>query len=100
MKAITVHKSRFFTGMSVVMAVTCGGWMTTGTAGATRIAGEHVAHTVASRGSTSLTANAKSATTVLEPGTIVNDRFVKTFKLSNGALTLAPFQGSAPGLSS
>ena len=37
---------------------------------------------------------------MLEPGTIVKDRFVKSFKLSNGALTLAPFKGVTPSLSS
>lgn len=42
---------------------------------------------------------AKSATTVLEPGTIVAHRFVKSFNLSHDALTLAPFRGVTPHLS-
>ena len=42
---------------------------------------------------------AKSATTVLEPGTIVAHRFVKSFNLSDGALTLTPFRGVTPHLS-
>jgi hypothetical protein len=100
MDAFTVHKCRIFVRMSVVMAVTCGALMLSGTAGAANVAGERVAHTTTSRGASSVTAHAQSATTVLEPGTIVNSRFVKTFKLSNGALTLAPYQGTTPGLSS
>lgn len=42
---------------------------------------------------------AKSATTVLQPGTIVGHRFVKTFILSDGALTLTPWSGTTPHLS-
>jgi hypothetical protein len=45
------------------------------------------------------TAHVKSATTVLEPGTIVAHRFVKSFNLSDGALTLTPFRGVTPHLS-
>src|SRR5665213_1939699 len=45
------------------------------------------------------TVRAKSATTVLEPGTIVAHRFVKSFNLSDGALTLTPFRGVTPHLS-
>lgn len=46
-----------------------------------------------------VTARAKVATTVLKPGTIVAHRFVKSFNLSDGALTLTPFQGVTPHLS-
>jgi hypothetical protein len=42
---------------------------------------------------------AKSPTTKLSPGTIVAHRFVKSFILSHGALTLAPFRGATPHLS-
>ena len=42
--------------------------------------------------------HAKNVTTVLEPGTIVGHRFVKSFNLSNGALTLTPFRGVTPHL--
>jgi hypothetical protein len=45
------------------------------------------------------TVRARSATTVLKPGTIVGYRFVKSFNLSNGALTLTPFRGVTPHLS-
>ena len=45
------------------------------------------------------TAYAKSVTTVLEPGTIVSHRFVKTLSLSHSALVLTPFQGVTPHLS-
>ena len=44
-------------------------------------------------------AQAKSPTTVLEPGTIVGHRFDKSFSLSHGALTLNPYQGITPHLS-
>lgn len=44
-------------------------------------------------------AHAKNATTVLAPDTIVAHRFVKSFNLSNGALTLTPFSGTTPHLS-
>ncbi len=88
--------------MSVVVTVTLGGWLLADTAGAARTAGQGGAPTLSnsrSGGSPSLTARAKSVTTVLEPGTIVKERFVKTFKLSHGALTLAPFNGVTPTLS-
>jgi hypothetical protein len=45
------------------------------------------------------TVRAKSSTTVLEPGTIVGHRFVKSFSLSHGALALTPFRGVTPHLS-
>jgi hypothetical protein len=45
------------------------------------------------------TLHAKSPTTVLQPGTVVAHRFVKTFMLSAGAVTLSPFQGVTPHLS-
>jgi hypothetical protein len=44
-------------------------------------------------------AHAKSATTELTSGTIVGHRFVKSFSLSHGALTLTPFRGATPHLS-
>jgi hypothetical protein len=45
------------------------------------------------------TTSAKISTTVLQPGTIVGHRFVKSFNLSHGALILTPFRGVAPALS-
>ena len=103
MKVTTVHKTRIAVGISVVVALTLGGWLLSATAGAAKTAAPRVAYaTGAMSGSdraSKLTAHAKSATTVLEPGTILNDRFVKSFKLSNGALTLAPFRGVTPSLS-
>jgi hypothetical protein len=45
------------------------------------------------------TVRAKRSTTALKPGTIVAHRFVKSFNLSDGALTLTPFQGVTPHLS-
>jgi hypothetical protein len=103
MKEITVRKSAIAVGISVVVALTFGGWLLTATAGAAKTAAPRVAHaTVVISGSdrvSKLTAHAKNATTRLEPGTIVKDRFVKSFKLSNGALTLAPFRGVTPSLS-
>jgi hypothetical protein len=44
-------------------------------------------------------AHAQSATTVLNAGTIVGHRFVKSFELSDGALALTPFSGATPHLS-
>jgi hypothetical protein len=101
-EAVTVGKIRIAVGLSVVATVTLGGWLLAGTAGAARTAGQRDAPAVSnsrSGGSPSLTARAKSFTTVLEPGTIVKERFVRTFKLSHGALTLAPFSGVTPTLS-
>ena len=92
MKVTTVHKTRIAVGISVVVALTLGGWLLSATAGAAKTAAPRVAYaTGAMSGSdraSKLTAQAQNATTVLEPGTILNDRFVKSFKLSNGALTL------------
>src|ERR1700691_2074344 len=102
MEATTVGKIRIAVGMSVIVTVTLGGWLLAGTAGAARTAGQRVAPTVSNSrpgGSPSLSARAKSVTTVLEPGTIEKERFVKTFTLSHGALTLAPFRGVTPALS-
>jgi hypothetical protein len=42
----------------------------------------------------------KGETTVLAPGTIENHRFLKSFTLSHGALTLDPFYGPTPVLTS
>jgi hypothetical protein len=41
----------------------------------------------------------KVPSTKLKPGTIVAHRFVKSFELSHGALTLTAFQGNTPHLS-
>jgi hypothetical protein len=46
------------------------------------------------------TSLAKNFVTVLKPGTIVANRFVKDFNLSDGALALRPFHGVAPKISS
>jgi hypothetical protein len=46
------------------------------------------------------TAHANDAVTVLKPGTIEAKRFVKSFNLSGGALTLTPFRGVTPKLTS
>jgi hypothetical protein len=89
--------------MGVAIAFTSGGWMLAATATASGLNGSRFAHSrVASSridSSAMLSAHTKSATTMLASGTIVRHRFVKTFKLSNGALTLAPFQGVTPTLS-
>jgi hypothetical protein len=44
-------------------------------------------------------ARTKGAATVLTTGTVVAHRFVKSFNLSDGALTLKPFRGVTPHLS-
>jgi hypothetical protein len=44
-------------------------------------------------------AHAKNAETMLAPGTIERNRFVKSFNLSDGALALTPFHGATPKLS-
>ena len=70
MEATTVGKIRIAVGMSVIVTVTLGGWLLAGTAGAARTAGQRVAPTVSNSrhgGSPSLSARAKSVTTVLEP---------------------------------
>ena len=41
----------------------------------------------------------KDSVTKLPPGTIVNQRFVKSWKLSDGSLTLSSFAGALPTLS-
>lgn len=90
--------------LSVMLAVALGGWMFAVPAGAAKISGPGLSPTtVATPKSDHIakrTAYAKSSTTVLERGTIVGHRFVKSFSLSNGALTLTPFRGVPPTLSS
>jgi hypothetical protein len=46
------------------------------------------------------TPHTRGTTTVLAPGTIENHRFLKSFNLSHGALTLDPFYGPTPVLTS
>lgn len=91
-------------GLSMMLVVALGGWMLAETAGAAKINRPRVTPTTVatprSDHSDKGTAYAKSSTTVLEPGTIVGHRFDKSFSLSNGALTLTPFRGVPPTLSS
>ena len=91
-------------GLSMMLAIALGGWMFAVPAGATKISGAGLSPTTVatprSDHSAKRTPYAKSSTTVLERGTIVGQRFVKSFSLSNGALTLTPFQGVPPKLSS
>jgi hypothetical protein len=93
LSVINAVATRTAVAVSVVLAFTLGGWSLITSAGAAKIAGpiedlsSHALHV-------------KSASTVMTPGTIVKNRFVKTFKLSNGALVLSPLTGVTPKLSS
>jgi hypothetical protein len=88
----------------VALAVILAGGALTATAEAAKTTGPRFAlSTVADSHSDNATkgaAHAKRSSTVLEPETIVGHRFVKSFTLSNGALTLTPFRGALPKISS
>jgi hypothetical protein len=102
MAAITLRKPSVALGTSVAAAITLVGCLLAATTSAATSAGSRpgTSRAAASRidGTATVTSHAKGATTVLEPGTIVGHRFMKTFELSGGALTLAPFQGATPRL--
>jgi hypothetical protein len=104
MEEMKLRVSMTTVGLSMMLVIALGGWMFVVPAGAVKISGPGLSPaTVAtpkSNHSAKSTAYTKSSTTVLEHGTIVGHRFVKSFSLSKGALTLTPFRGVSPTLSS
>lgn len=104
MEEIKIRVSMTAVELCVMLAVAISGCMFAVSASAAKISGPGVSPTTVatprSNHSAKGTAYAKSSTTVLERGTIVNHRFVKSLSLSNGALTVTPFGGVPPALSS